>query len=51
MRDKQRFVHKKLKSMKRVKPVTDAECKKNIKMCDEAEIEMKEIQKLIMISL
>lgn len=45
MRDKQRFVHKKLKSMKRVKLVTDAECKKNIKMCDEAEIEMKEIQK------
>lgn len=31
--------------MKRIKPVTDAECKKNIKMCDEAEIEIKEIQK------
>lgn len=45
MRDKQRLVHKKMKDMKRIKPVTDAECKKNIKMCDEAEIEIKEIQK------
>lgn len=45
MREKQRGVHKKMKGMKRIKPVTDEECKKCIKMCDEAEIEMKEIQK------
>lgn len=45
MRRKQRSVHKEMKSLKRIKPVTDADCKKNIKMRDEFEIEIKEIQK------
>lgn len=45
MRNKQRMVHKEMRRMKRVKPVTDAECEKCIKKCDEFEIEIKEIQK------
>lgn len=42
---KQRAVHEKMKNLKRVKPKSDAECKKNIQQRDKLEIEMKEIQK------
>lgn len=45
MRRKQRSVHKEMKSLKRIKPVTDADCKKNINRRDEFEIEIKKIQK------
>lgn len=42
---KQRSVHDELKTLKRIKPATDAECKKNIMRRDKFEIEMKEIQR------
>lgn len=45
MMKKQHAVHTEIKKLKRIKPVTDAECKKNIIRCDECEIEMKKIQK------
>lgn len=45
MRRKQHAVHKELKGLKRVKPVTDAECEKNIMMRDKYQIEIKEIEK------
>ena len=45
MRRKQRVIHNEMKTLKRIKPTTDAECKKNIKKRDEFEIEIKEIQK------
>ena len=46
MRRKQRVIHNEMKTLKRIKPTTDAECKKNIKKRDEFEIEIKEIQKI-----
>lgn len=45
MLSKQRAIHKKMRNLKRIKPTTDAECKKNIKKRDEYEIEIKEIQR------
>lgn len=45
MQKKQRILHKELKSLKRIKPVTDDECKKNIEKRDELSIEIKEIQR------
>lgn len=45
MREEQRVLFDELKSLKRVKPVSDAECRKNIMKRDECEIEIKEIQK------
>lgn len=42
---KQHAIHDKMKSLKRIKPKSDAECKKNIQQRDKLEIEMKEIQK------
>ena len=45
MLSKQRAIHKKMRNLKRIKPATDSECKKNIKKRDEYEIEIKEIQR------
>ncbi len=45
MMDKQRVVFNKIKQLKRVKPVTEAECKKNILQRDKYEIEIKNIRK------
>ena len=45
MLSKQRAIHKKMRNLKRIKPTTDSECKKNIKKRDEYEIEIKEIQR------
>lgn len=42
---KQRAVHEKMKNLKRVKPKSDADCKKSVQQCDKLEIEMKQIQK------
>lgn len=42
---KLRTVHEKMKNLKKVKPKSDAECKKNIQQRDKLDIEMKEIQK------
>lgn len=43
---RQRTVHKKMRDLKRIKPASDSECRKNIKKRDELEIEIKEIQKV-----
>lgn len=45
MLEKQRGIYDKIKNLKRIKPVTEAECKNNIRQRDKLEIEMKEIQK------
>lgn len=45
MLEKQRSIHDKIKNLKRIKPVTEADCKNNIRQRDKLEIEMKEIQK------
>lgn len=45
MRRKQRSIHNEMRSLKRVKPTTDAECKKNILQRDQFEVEIKQIQK------
>lgn len=45
MRRKQRHIHDEMKALKRIKPMTDSECKKNIIKRDELEIEIKEVQK------
>lgn len=45
MLNKQRAVHEKIKNLKRIKPSTEAECKRNIQQRDKLDIEMKEIQK------
>lgn len=42
---KQRAVHEEIKALKRIKPTTDAECKKNIQRRDKFDIEIKQIQK------
>ena len=42
---KQRSIHDEIKTLKRIKPLTDSECKKNIMKRDEFEIEIKNIQK------
>lgn len=42
---KQRAVHEKMRNLKRIKPVTKEECKKNIQKRDEYDIEIKQIQK------
>lgn len=46
MLNKQRVIHEKIKNLKRIKPSTEAECKKNILQRDKLDIEMKEIQKI-----
>lgn len=43
---KQRSIHDEIKTLKRIKPLTDSECKKNIMKRDEFEIEIKNIQKI-----
>ena len=45
MLSRQRAIYKKMRSLKRIKPTSDSECKKNIKKRDEYEIEIKEIRK------
>ena len=45
MRRKQRFIHNEMKTLKRIKPTTNAECEKNVIKRDELEIEIKELQK------
>lgn len=42
---KQRSIHDELKKLKRIKPTTDAECKKNLMKRDKCEIEIKQLQK------
>lgn len=42
---KQRSIHNELKTLKRIKPVTDKDCKQNIMKRDKFEIEIKEIQR------
>lgn len=42
---KQRSIHDELKNLKRIKPTTDAECKKNLMKRDKCEIEIKQLQK------
>lgn len=46
MLKKQRTLHDKMKNLKRIKPATDAECRNNIRQCDELELEMKKLQKI-----
>lgn len=38
---KQRAIHDEIKTLKRIKPLTDAECKQNILKRDQYEIEIK----------
>ncbi len=45
MLNKQRALRDKIKNLKRIKPKSASECKKNIQKADEIEIEMKKIQK------
>lgn len=45
MRKKQQSLHFETKNLKRIKPTTDAACKKDIIKCDELEIEKKIIEK------
>ncbi len=45
MLDKQRSLREKIKNLKRIKPKSASECKKNIQKIDEMEIEIKKIQK------
>ena len=45
MLSKQRAIHKDIKNLKRIKPVTDLECQKNIRKRDELDMKMKELQK------
>lgn len=45
MRKKQQALHFETKNLKRIKPTTDTECKKNILKRDEIEIEKKLIEK------
>lgn len=45
MRKKQQVLHFETKNLKRIKPTTDNECKKNILKRDEIEIEKKLIEK------
>lgn len=45
MKSKQQALHGEMKSLKRIKPTSDSECKKNILKRDEFEIEIKNIQK------
>lgn len=42
---KQRAIHDEIKTLKRIKPLTDAECKQNILKRDQYEIEIKNIQR------
>lgn len=42
---KQRAIHDELKTLKRIKPTTDKECKQNIMKRDKFEIEIKDIQR------
>lgn len=42
---KQRAVHEEIKKLKRAKPKSDAECKRNIQRRDRLGIEMREIQR------
>ena len=46
MMKKQRALHEKIRCMKRIKPVTDAECKKNIQSRDAIDMEIRQLQKL-----
>ena len=45
MKKKQRDIHNKIKKLKKVKPTSDAECKKNILAQDKLNIEMMQLQK------
>ncbi len=45
MSKKQRIVHQEIKKLKRIKPTTDAECRKNISKRASLDIQMKQIQK------
>ena len=44
MMKKQRALHDEQKSLKRVKPLTDAECKKNIQKQDELGVQIRQVQ-------
>ncbi len=46
MFSKQRNVREKMKTLKRVKPVTDSDCKEQIMQIDSYEVEMKQIQRI-----
>ncbi len=45
MMKKHRALHEKIKSLKRIKPVSEIECKKNIQSRDKLEIEIRQLQK------
>lgn len=46
MKKKQRDIHNKIKKLKKVKPSSDVECKKNILAQDKLNIEMMQLQKV-----
>lgn len=45
MRDKQRSLNDEKKQLKRIKPVTEAECKKYIQEIDKIDLEVKQLQR------
>ncbi len=45
MLSKQRSLRDKIKSLRRIKPTTDSECKENITQRDNIEIELKQLQR------
>lgn len=45
MREKQRVLHDEMMKYKRIKPVTEADCKRYIEQIDKLEIEIKQIQR------
>lgn len=44
MQEKQRTLHDELRNIKRIKPMTDAECKRSVERMDKIELEIKQIQ-------
>lgn len=45
MMKKHRALHEKIRSLKRIKPVGEADCKRNIQSRDKLEIEIRQLQK------
>ena len=45
MTTKQRALHDEMRNYKRIKPVTEAECKRYVEQMDKLDIEMKQIQR------
>jgi len=45
MKQKQRALHDEVKNYKRIKPVSETDCKRYVEKMDDIEIEMKQIQR------